>query len=76
MSLGQLTDVHGIVIGVTGGQTVSPESGQVPGTIDFDYMRLVDNVGCQSLIDTDLNADCVVDLHDISIIANDWLLTY
>ena len=42
-------------------------------TIDIDDIRLFDTPGCSPLPAADVNGDCIVDMGDLAILAEEWL---
>jgi len=71
-SYGSIDDVHhmnGILVSI-----VNTSREVRTGTLYFDDFRLIDYTpDCEGLPPVDLNADCVVDLRDFAILAEEWL---
>ena len=63
--LSDITNLTAIMFGVIGNQGT--------GRIDMDSIRFVKDAECSVFLDGDINGDCVVNLIDYAIIANDWL---
>lgn len=66
--------------GYAGIATTAPTSANPDGSFDNMQVQLVVSPNCQSVIDqglgfaADINGDCVVDMLDYSVLANEWML--